>query len=200
MDTTTETKELVFDDVEFEGGAELPERETIPEDTYQAVLVGFRSDVDKPDWKQQQELANLVRKNPDATLADVDPKQYEFVFEISAGEYAGTRLAQYANRTFHEKSTAGKIAAALMGMDTFMRSVLQAQGGTRILKGKPCRIDVVEKATKRDPNELRNYIQDVKRIPPKRNRETTQKPATGRVQLDGFPTDQDEIAFDETVD
>ena len=197
--TSDEAKELEFDDVEFEGGAESAPVETVPEDTYYAKLVGFRASVDKPDWKIDSDLLKEQKKHPATTREDIDPKQYEFTFEISAGEYAGTRLTMFANRTFHERSTAGMVAAALMGMDKFVRSVMQAQGGTRILYNKPCRIDVVERAGRLDPDSKRNYVNAVKRMPPPRPQKeqvSRQREAVPRQQLAGYPSDDDgDIAF-----
>ncbi len=199
--TTDEAKELEFDDVEFLGGADSAPTETIPDDTYYAKLVGFRGAVDKPDWKIDQDLLKAQRKYPATNREDIDPKQYEFTFEITHGDYAGTRVILYTSRTFHERSTAGMAAAALMGMDKFVRSVMQALGGTRILYNKPCRIDVVEIANKFDPDNKRNYVNAVKKMPPPRpqkEQDKRQREAVPRQQLAGYPSDQgddNDIAF-----
>jgi hypothetical protein len=151
MNATKE--ELAFDDVEVNVNTSTPQ-ETIPAGVYNARLVGFKSEVKKPDWK--------------ITGAEgEDIYQYEWTLEITDGEYEGMRFRDFTNRTFHEKATAGKYAAALMGVPVLLPGMLE---GTGALAGKRCQMWLVEKENTKTPGQYRNYIDKLLPTPSPRNR------------------------------
>jgi hypothetical protein len=181
-DLSKANQELAFDEVEMEVPSAGGDYETIPAGMYPATLVGFRV-VDKPDWK-------LLTEQQDGK--EVDPKQWEWTFEISGGDYQGVRLTDWTNRTLHEKATAHKHTAALLGVPTL-------EGGITVkmvhLKGKACQLWVVEKATKKDPNTLRNFIDKVTPVPRPRTKQA-QRATVPVVALPGYPQDEGgEIEF-----
>jgi hypothetical protein len=190
-DLNKANQELAFDEVEMEvpsAGGDYEPEETIPAGMYPATLVGFRV-VDKPDWKLLQEQKNAP---PDK---EIDLKQWEWTFEITGGDFAGVRLTDWTNRTLHEKATAHKHTAALLGVPNLEPSVTVKM---KLLKGKACQLWVVEKATKKDPNVLRNFIDKVAPVPRPRTapaRQAQRPAAVPRVQLDGYPTDEPDIDF-----
>lgn len=179
----TEEKVLAFDDLDIDvptGG----DFETIPAGMYNARLVGFTV-TDKPDWKLTGEEGE-------------DKQQWEWTFELVDGDYQGTRLKNYTNRSWHEKANAHKHAAALLGVPTLPVGVGMS---TRQLAGKPCQVWVIEKGTKKDPNDLRNYVDKVTPMPTPRMRpirpQSAPQPQGPLVHLPGYPGDEDEedIAF-----
>lgn len=181
--TQTNTTAEAFDDLDIvvpAGGDDF--QETIPAGMYSARLIKFKR-VPKPDWKL---------KGDEET--DDDRHQFEWGFQITGGDYDGIKLNDYTNISWHEKATAHKHAAALLGVPTLTPDVALS---TRALAGRPCLLWVVEKPTKRDPNVMRNWIDKVTvqaapRPRPQRAQNGTQAPA---VQLAGYPADEDEITF-----
>jgi hypothetical protein len=162
-DLSKANQELAFDDVEMEVPGSAGDYETIPAGMYPAALVGFRV-VDKPDWKVLQEQQ---QKDGEGNTKVVDPQQWEWTFEITEGEYAGVRLTDWTNRSLHERATAHKHTAALLGVPSLEPTVTVKM---KLLKGKACQLWVVEKATKKDPNTLRNFIERVAPVPAPRQR------------------------------
>lgn len=160
--TQAQADELAFDDVDINVPSSAPQ-ETIPAGVYTARLVGFKSDVPKPEWR-------LTGAEGEDTL------QYEMTLEITEGEYAGMRFRDYMNRTFHEKATAGKYAAALLGVPTLTPGMVQSTGQ---LAGKVCQMWIVEKESKKTPGEFRNYIDKLLPLPVARQR--PQRPAQDNV-------------------
>ena len=147
-----------FEDVEMEPPANGSSYETIPAGMYPARLVGFTT-CDKPDWKLTGE-------------EDEDKQQWQWVFEITDGEYAGLKINEYTNRSWHEKAKAHKHAAALLGVP----ELPVGQGlSTKTLANRTCQILVIEKGTKKDPNDLRNYVDKV--LPTPAPRQRAQRPA-----------------------
>lgn len=179
---STETKEETFEDVDMEP----PENSafmTIPAGAYMARLIGFKT-TDKPDWKLTGEEGE-------------DKQQWEWTFQVTEGEYAETSLKEYTNRTWHEKAKAHKHAAALLGVPALPVGMGMT---TRQLAGKPCQIFVIEKGTKKDPNDLRNYIDRVGPVPtprmrPQKPQEQRNREAVPRAQVQGLPSDDDDIDF-----
>lgn len=190
-DTQREQIEDVIEDEEIN----VPEAhvfETIPPGTYIAKLVSFRT-VDKPAWK--------------LTGAEGEDKmQYEWRFLITEGEYAGIKLTDYTNRTFHEKAKAHKHAAALLGVPSLTPGVNRS---TRELAGKSAQVWVTEVESKKEPGTYRNYVDKLLPLPAARQRRNAidtgsgnaaspspadqkrQREAVPRRQLPGYPTDQD---------
>jgi hypothetical protein len=185
-------QELAFDEVEMEvpsAGGDFEPEETIPAGMYPATLIGFRV-VEKPDWKIQQEMKNAPEGK------EIDPQQWEWTFEIPAGTYPNVtleesvRLTDWTNRTLHEKATAHKHTAALLGVPALEPSITVKM---KLLKGKACQLWVVEKATKKDPNTLRNFIDKATPVP--RPRQKQARPTVPVVSLPGYPQDEPDIDF-----
>lgn len=176
MNATTEEKTLAFDDLDIEVPAAGGDFETIPAGMYNARLVGFTV-TDKPDWKLTGEEGE-------------DKQQWQWTFEITEGDYAGTRLVEFTNRTWHEKAKAHKHAAALMGVPTLPVGMGMS---TRQFAGRTCQVWVVEKESKKSPGTFRNYVEKVTPTPQPRMR--PQKPAQAatrpQVQLEDYPRDED---------
>lgn len=178
--------ELAFDDVEVNVNTSEPQ-ETIPAGVYNARLVGFKSEVKKPDWK--------------ITGAEgEDIYQYEWTLEITDGEFEGMRFRDFTNRTFHEKATAGKYAAALLGVPTLLPGMVDS---TRALAGKTCQMWLVEVESKKVPGDFRNYIDKLLPTPSARNRpqraQAQAQPAVKRVIVpglgDGLDDAEEDIPF-----
>lgn len=148
------TVQDAFEDVSIEVPVST-EFETIPAGVYSARLIGFTT-CDKPDWALKGE-------------EDEDKQQWKWTLEITDGDYAGTRLTEYTNRTWHEKGKAHRHAAALLNLP--MLPVNQT-GSTKQLANKPCQIWVVEKPTKKDPSVYRNYVDKILPVPAPRQRPT----------------------------
>lgn len=175
---TTDKQTPAFEDVEMEppeGGGNF---ETIPAGMYPARLIGFTT-CDKPDWKLTGEEGE-------------DRQQWKWTFQIEGGDYDGWKLDEYTNRTWHERAKAHKHAAALLGVP----ELPVGQGlSTKVLAGKTCQLWVIEKGTKKDPNDLRNYIDKVVPTPTARMRPQTRPQAPQgtvkplRVQVEGLPVD-----------
>lgn len=185
MTTPMETKEDVIEDEEIIV-PEKPEFLTIPPGTYKAKLVAFKT-TDKPDFKLKGEEGE-------------DKKQWAWTFVIVEGEYEGTRLTDYTNRTWHEKAKAHKHAAALLGVPTLVAGV---NVSTRELGGKVGLLWVTEVESKKNPGEFRNYITKVTPLPTPRMRPTrpqaTQSARVGgpAVVLPDYPQgdEEEEISF-----
>ena len=179
-DLHTANQELAFDEVEMEVPSAGGDYETIPAGVYPATLIGFRV-VDKPDWKLTGDEGE-------------DKQQWEWTFEIPPGEYQNVSLAEsvrltdWTNRTLHEKATAHKHTAALLGLSRLEPSVTVKM---KLLRGKSCQLWVTEKATKKDPNTLRNFIDKVTPAPKPRAGRTPAPATNKRVQLDGYPSDDE---------
>lgn len=122
------------------GGGEP--QEVIQEGIYQGRLVRLKV-VDKPEWKLKGE-------------ENEDRQQWEWVFEIVGGKHAGHKLSDYTNRTFHEKATAHKHAAALLGVEHLDP---RQHASTGILAGLVGNLWVVKK--KNTKGEFRNYIDKI---------------------------------------
>lgn len=118
------------------------EQEAIPEGIYQGRLIRLKV-VEKPEWKLKGEEGE-------------DRQQFEWVFEITAGKHQGHRLNDYTNRTFHEKATAHKHAAALLGVD---RLDPRVHTGTGMLAGRVGNLWVIKKKTQK--GDIRNYIDKI---------------------------------------
>jgi hypothetical protein len=177
-----------FEDIEFSAP---PPRDftTIPEDDYVLECIGFTT-VDKPPHVIESEA---VKKKK--TVEEIDPQQWEWLFKVAEGKFAGETLKDWTNRTWHEKSSAGIYAAALAGLEKYDRAAMIARGfaSTRALLGKQLKATVVE--VERTEGVFRNYINNPRRLPvhsdrprPQRN-QTAQntfdddKPAVPHIQL-----------------
>jgi hypothetical protein len=173
----TDEKTDVVEDIEIEVPT-TASFETMPPGTYNAKLVGLKV-VPKPDWKLKGEEGE-------------DREQWEWTFMVTDGDYAGSRLKDFTNRTWHERAKAHKHAAALLGVPTLPVGVGMSTGQ---LAGKTCQLWVTEVESKKNPGEFRNYIDKVTPTPTPRMR--PQRKQEQRVQLDGYPTDEggDEIEF-----
>jgi hypothetical protein len=182
--------EPTFEDMAIDVPEPGQDREIMPSGIYNGKLVGLKT-VAKPDWMLNGEDE------------DEDREQWQWTWEIVDGDWQGQRLSAYTNRSWHEKANAHKYAAALLGVPTLPVGVGMSTGQ---LAGKTCQLWITERAKKNDPNSQYNKVDKVTPTPSPRMR--SQRPsaapqgtkAGGRVQLDGFPTDQDEVPFDETVD
>lgn len=166
--------ELAFDDVEINVNTGTPQ-ETVPAGVYPARLVGFKAEVKKPDWK----LTGAEGE---------DIYQYEWTLEVIDGECTGMRFKDFTNRTFHEKATAGKYAAALLGVPILLPGMVQSTG---MLAGKTCQMWLVEVESKKTPGEYRNYVDKLLPTPSPRNRPqrpsasaSVPQPAVKRVVVD----------------
>jgi cation diffusion facilitator CzcD-associated flavoprotein CzcO len=181
--TQTNTTEEAFDDLDILVPAAGDDyQETIPAGMYSARLIKFKR-VPKPDWKL---------KGDEET--DDDRHQFEWGFQITGGDYDGIKLNDYTNISWHEKATAHKHAAALLGVPALTPDVALS---TRALAGKPCQLWVVEKPTKKDPAVFRNWIDKVVSIPaprprPQRPPQPSQAPP---VQLKGYPPPDGDAEF-----
>lgn len=216
-DTQTVEKYSVEDqDIEFGSYDETREQwPVIPDETYYAKAYAWNT-VKKADYKQEAQLAELRKKHPDATLADIDEWQWECWFRVTRGEHEGFELPYRFNRTttWHEKATATIVVAALAQLSKYDAETLRARFGSvkGLIASQPeVRIVVTLMQSERDKM-WRNYVKDVKPLPAapadlfkkkpgmnqaqatladeKRYREA--KPAVGRVNLLGFP-DEDEV-------
>jgi hypothetical protein len=151
---------------EYTAGEQWP---VVPEETYFARAIAWNT-IDKSDYKQRQQLDAMLKKNPEATLQDVDSKMWEIRFAISRGEYEGFELPYRFNRTdnWHENATATKVVAILAELDKYDRAALKAKFGTvkGLIAAEPeCRIVVVLVKSERD-EKYRNYVNQVKALPP----------------------------------
>lgn len=176
----TPTTQEAFDDIEIEVPIST-EYETIPAGIYSARLVGFTV-CEKPDWFLKGE-------------EDEDKQQWKWTLEITEGDYAGTRLTEFTNRTWHEKAKAHKHAAALLGLPNL---AVDTAVSTRQLANRPCQLWVVEKPTKKDPNVFRNYVDKILPVPPPRQRpqRVQNAPQGPTVHLPGYTADgEEEIGF-----
>ncbi len=184
MNDTQEKQDVIEDEP-----IDVPEQrvfETIPPGTYNARLVAFRT-TDLPAWKLKGEEGE-------------DKYQWEWVFEITDGEYQGTRLTDWTTRKWHEKAKAHKHAAALLGVPTLTPGVNKS---TRELAGKSAQLWVTEVESKKEPGQFRNYIDKVTPTPtprmrPVKEQDKRQREAVPRQQLAGYPSpggDDDDIQF-----
>ncbi len=185
-------QETAFEDIDIMVPQSGSDYLTIPAGIYNARLVGFKT-LDKPDWKLKGEEGE-------------DLQQWEWTFEVTDGEYQGTRIADWTNRVWGERAKAHAHAAALLGVPTLPVGVGMSTGQ---LAGKPCQIWVIEKPTKKDATIFRNYIEKVTPLPQARQRrnaidqrqgvptaadEKRHREAVPRQQLAGYPSDDlDEV-------
>lgn len=180
--TATEDRTDVVEDEEIIVPESTPFL-TIPPGVYTAALVGFKT-VDKPAWRLKGE-------------EDEDRQQWRWVFRITEGEYAGTELQEFTNRTWHEKAKAHKHAAALLGVPTLTPGIGLS---TRALAGKVCQLWVTEVESKKEAGQFRNYVDKATPMPtprmrPGRPQNGAQTHTGTTVQLDGYPAPDDDISF-----
>lgn len=136
-----------FEDTPFAEEIGDPPYET---NVYPGRLVGFKRGP-KPDWKQKKERErNIAEGKPDK---EVDPEQWCWKFQFFDCDYEGQCIEDFTSRTFHVNSTAGKHAAALLGMEAYQ----EPEGGTAILAGKPALIHVTAKRDKSYVDKLSIY-------------------------------------------
>lgn len=176
--TDTQSDELLFEDEELivpDAGIDFP---TIPAGVYTGKLVGFRREP-KPDWK--------LKGDEDEN----GKQQFKWTFVVTDGEYAGTDLVSWTNISWHEKSTAHKYGAALLGVPTLPVGVGMS---TRQFAGRSCQLWVTEMPKKNDPTVFWNRVDKVLPLPAPRQRpqkptEQRQREAVPRQQLPDYPVD-----------
>jgi hypothetical protein len=181
-----ETKTPVVEDIElsdFGSNGGTQDWDTAPEDNYTLELIGWET-VAKPPHKIESEAA---RNATEGKTKQIDPQQWQITFKIADSEWDGITIKTWVNRTFHENSTAGKIAAALAGLEKYDRSAMidAGYGSIKTLFGKRCKGDVVEKEK---DGITRNYINGFKRLPPVRARGQR---ATAPVAEDGLGLEEE---------
>lgn len=188
--TATEDRTDVVEDEEIIVPESTPFL-TIPAGVYTAALVGFKT-VDKPAWKVAQQRAQAEKQDQ-----EIDNQQWRWVFRVTEGDYAGTELQDFTNRSWHENAKAHKHAAALLGVPTLTPGVALS---TRALAGKLCQVWVNEVESKKEAGQFRNYVDKCVAMPTPRMR--PQKPQNGAqahtgatVQLPGYPAPDDDIPF-----
>lgn len=172
MNTTTDEKQFL--DVDFEeyssaGG----EWETVPTNWYDLVIEDM-TPKEKTDAKLRADLALKQKDYPNTTLEEMDRYQWVWTLRIASGEFEGFAIICKTSRSFHEKSTAGKLAAAALGLAKWdkqaARQIAQAAGksGTGVLMGRKLRASVTE-----DPdaqNRMWNNCKEFKPWEPPRTR------------------------------
>lgn len=153
------TAEQTFEDVDISVPESNGDYETIPAGVYSARLVTFTT-VDKPDWKIKGEEGE-------------DRQQWEWGFVIMGGDYDGTTLKAWSNRSWHPKSTAHKWAAALLGVPELP---VGSGMSTKQLANKACQLWVVEIEKKN--GDLMNKVEKVLPTPKPRQRQQAQERPT----------------------
>jgi hypothetical protein len=163
-----ETKTPVFEDIEF-SDAPTKVYPTIKGGTYDAIFIGFET-VEKPQYKIDKELLDHPDEEP-------DPHMYRWTFRITevvelhdtdADGNDVTRMvtnheiSDRCNRKWHERSTAGKWAAGIAGIDKYEPAKMRAAGftSTKAMYNRPCRIIVTEVKSQRTGGWF-NYIKGV---------------------------------------
>lgn len=164
MSDNTQTGEAqVFEDVEFTAPAPQ-DFTTIPEDDYILECIGFQT-VDKPQSRIEYEAKQKKKE-----IDQIDPQQWEWLWQVAEGDWLGETVKDWTNRSWHEKSTAGIYAAALAGLEKYDRQDMINKGyaSTRALLGQRLKATVVEVENKEGA--LRNYINSPRRLPATRPR------------------------------
>lgn len=201
MGTTTD-KQDEFLDVDFGETAQTSgDWETVPTGWY-VVEIKDLGLAQKSEAKLRSDLALKQREHPETTLESIDKYQWVWTFTIVAGEYLGFDLTTRTTRTFHERSNAGKLAAAALGLQKYdpalARQQAQAAGvnGSKLLMGKRVYASVTE-----DPdsqNRMWNNIKEYKVVPaarparPQKEQDKRQREAVPRRNLGGdYPTDDE---------
>lgn len=201
--TQKESKTMVAptmqrEDVSFEEFSSTGERlESVPEDTY-ILELGDWTTVDKRPRDIEWEAAQ--RGKP---AEDIDPKQWKLEFLIVKGvdsgeEHTGAIQHVYVNRTFHRNSTAGKIVAALLGMEEYIPDLIMSMGftGTKSLLGKRLKADITEKKT---DNGSYNKVGNFRRIPPAKGKAKEAAPIVDE-QFDEVPNFNDGVPNNAATD
>ena len=133
------------------------EYEEIPTGAYVGKLTGFKI-VDRPAWLVAADAAKFPDKDPDGA-------QWQWQFEVVEGGYAGEHITKWTNRSWHERSNGGKIAAAILGVPKLERGIKLS---TRDLMEKPCQIWVVGPIEKPDGTISHSRIDKVLPMPKER--------------------------------
>lgn len=160
---TQVAEELEFDDVEFTASSSQ-DWTTVPEDDYILKLVGYKI-VDKPQHRIEYEAKQNKKE-----LAQIDPQQWEWTWEVNDGEFKGERLKEWTSRSWHEMSAGGQRAAALAGLEKYERQAMIDKGypTMRGLMHKCLKAFVTE--TENKDGKYRNYIKNPRRLSTGRSR------------------------------
>lgn len=136
-----------FLDVDF--GENTTDYTTVPKGLYD-VLITNLAQREKSESKVRSDLAMRQKEHPQDTIDDIDKFQWIWTLEIVAGEYEGETIRHNTTRTFSDRSNAGKLAAAALGMKKYERALArqmaQAAGvsGSKLLMGKKLTVFVTE--------------------------------------------------------
>lgn len=177
--------EYADDDINFEEYTTTSEFETVPTGAYVFEFIDFHKNKKKSERKMNSDLALAQRNDPTTTMADIDEYQWQFDFKIVGGEYDGITLVERVTRKLHENSNAGKIVAALLGVDKYDLSVARQFGSMRALFGK--RLQAYIEETESNGKTYNNFSKFSKVPEPRKRRQATGE-AVRSVQLDGYPT------------
>lgn len=138
-DTLEKTDEFL--DIDFGKSGGDGDYETVPKGMYDLVIIDLSSRK-KSEPKRRSDLALKQREKPTAVLEDIDEYQWIWTYRIEGGEYEGMTLTDKTTRSFGERSNAGKIAAAALGMKKYDKVLameharLAGVTGSKVLLGK----------------------------------------------------------------